>query len=189
MKNLLLDRDGVINKLIFRKSNLISPQRIEDFEFKKGSRKAIRKAKEKNISIFVVSNQPDVSKSWRSLNKNRLNNINQKLRELGVDNIFNCIHGPLGEQKSAKYTNKEGDIITCDCRKPQPGLFKKWHRKENVDAENTVFVGDKKTDIKAAKKFEKELATEFKLKIRIYNTRTSKFRESRNLLEIVENLK
>jgi D-glycero-D-manno-heptose 1,7-bisphosphate phosphatase len=186
--NLLLDRDGVINKLISRDNNLISPQSIKDFEFKQGSKKALRKAEEKNFSIYIISNQPDVSKNWRKLNKDRLNEINQKLKGLGVDSIFNCTHGPLGERKESRYRNEKGDIITCDCRKPQPGLIKRWYKHEDVSPKKTVVVGDKETDIEAAEQFEKKIGTEFKSKINLSNQKSSKIKKHKNLLELVENL-
>lgn len=167
VKSLLLDRDGVINKLIQNNSGLISPQSVRDFTFKKGSKEAIMKARDLGSSIFVVSNQPDVSKKWRKLDKDRLKDINNKLNNIGIEKTFNCTHGPIGSQKSSTYTGENGEIITCGCRKPQPGLIHKWYNEEDVKPENTVFVGDNKTDIMAAKKFEENTGTEFSSKIKI----------------------
>ena len=53
-----------------------------------------------------------------------------------MDGIFVCPHGP-----------SEG----CDCRKPRPGLLIQAGQALGVRAEDTVFVGDRDTDLQAAK--------------------------------------
>ena len=167
VKNLLLDRDGVINKLVESNSGKISPQSLKQFEYILGSRKAIKKAKEKGLSIYVFSNQPDVSKNWRRLDKESLEEINQELREIGVDQIFNCTHGPEKWYGKKRYRDDTGKITVCDCRKPQPGLIEKCVGSSDLEPSGTVVVGDNDVDIEAAERFETKFDINFKSKIKL----------------------
>ena len=188
VESMLLDRDGVINRLIDRDGEEISPQSIEDFEFLPGSREAIRMAKERGLSIYVISNQPDVSKKWRSLNKDKLEQIDQKLKEIGIDQIYNCVHGPLGNRKNKTYRDDGGDIRTCDCRKPQPGLIDECFSENRLTAEKTVLVGDSRTDMIAAKRFEEKNGERFYSKIKLGDDEGLCHKNMGCLMEVVKEL-
>lgn len=176
----------MINKLIEKNSEKISPQKPVDFEFKEGSKKALKKAKNTGLNIYVVSNQPDVSKDWRGLNEYKLSKIDEKMFENGVDDVFYCTHGPLGDQATKKYRDNQGDIVVCDCRKPQPGLLNKVYSKYNLNLRKTVFVGDKKRDILAAKKFENSKNSDFNSKIKIGGGCGIEDKKMQSLLQVVE---
>ena len=186
VENMLLDRDGVINRLIERDGEEISPQSIDDFEFLPGSREAIEMAKEKDLSIYVISNQPDVSKKWRYLSKDKLEEINQRLREVGVDQIYNCVHGPVGGRKNKTYRDKGGDIRTCDCRKPQPGLIKECFNENNLTLQKSIIVGDSKTDMMAAERFEQNMDEHFRKKIKLGKDEGLYDKNMESLKEVVE---
>ena len=157
----------MINKLIKRERSLLSPQSIEEFEFIEGSRSAIADAENEGLKIYVISNQPDVSKDWRSLNEEKLREINDRLIEEGVEKVYNCTHGPLNGKSDKTYTDQRGEIITCDCRKPQPGLIAKCFKENNLSLNESIIVGDSKTDILAAERFEGDEKEEFRSKIKI----------------------
>ena len=188
VESMLLDRDGVINRLIDRDGEEISPQSIEDFEFLPGSREAIRMAKERGLSIYVISNQPDVSKEWRYLSKDKLEKIDQRLRGVGVDQIYNCIHGPVGGRKNKAYRGEGGDIRTCDCRKPQPGLIDECFSENRLTAEKTVLVGDSRTDMIAAKRFEEKNGERFYSKIKLGDDEGLCHKNMGCLMEVVKEL-
>jgi len=167
VENLLLDRDGVINKLISSNSEKISPQSLKEFEYIEGSKESIKKAKANGLSVYVFSNQPDVSKDWRSLDEDSLEQINQELREIGVDMVFNCTHGPIVEDGQKRYRNNKAQIVTCDCRKPQPGLIEMCCKNTSIDPSETIIVGDNESDIEAARRFEENNNNSFESKIKL----------------------
>ncbi len=146
----------------------------------------MKKAQNTGLNIYVVSNQPDVSKDWRDLNEGKLSKIDEKMFESGVDDVFYCTHGPLGNQVTKKYRDDKGDIIVCDCRKPQSGLVNKVYSKHDLCLSKTVFVGDKKRDILAAKKFEDSKSTDFNSKIKIGKECGIEDKKMQSLLQVVE---
>lgn len=167
VENLLLDRDGVINNLVPYGEEMVSPQNLEDFEFIKGSKQALREINRKDISIYIITNQPDVSKSWRPLDMPRLREINKMLKQNGVKEVYSCTHGPKGNRHRSTYTDTEGSIITCGCRKPQPGLIENCFQENSIKAERTIIVGDKLTDMEAAARFEAKRDEKFLSKVRV----------------------
>ncbi|MFB6146012.1 MAG: HAD-IIIA family hydrolase [Candidatus Nanohaloarchaea archaeon] len=166
MKTLLIDRDGVINRIIDSSEGLISPQNVGEFEFKEGAEKALRQASEAGFQIIVFTNQPDIGKSWRPLDENKLSDINDLLREKGVDAIYHCPHGPLGGREGSHY-RENGEIVVCDCRKPQPGLLERADDEHDIDFDESYVIGDSQTDLEAASRFEKERGVSFRGKILI----------------------
>jgi D-glycero-D-manno-heptose 1,7-bisphosphate phosphatase len=171
VENLLLDRDGVINELIdVGPEEKISPQSLNQFNYLQGSEEAIKKATDSGVSVYVFSNQPDVSKHWRQLDRGSLELINQELKNIGVDKVFNCTHGPK-KRHGNRYTDESGDIITCKCRKPQPGLIKACYHTTSMSPPKTIVVGDNDVDIIAASRFEQEYRTEFKSKVNLQSNK------------------
>ena len=59
-----LDRDGVVNKVIFRKGTPSSPRTVDEFELEADAHKSISRLKAAGFKIFVVSNQPDLSRGF-----------------------------------------------------------------------------------------------------------------------------
>ena len=61
----------------------------------------------------------------------------KQFKENGITilDIFHCPHGPDS---------------TCNCRKPQPGMFLQAHDKYDIDMCNSWMIGDKEADTKAA---------------------------------------
>ena len=138
------------------------------------------------MNIYVVSNQPDVSKSWRDLTKDKLAKIDSKMIEAGVDDIFYCTHGPIGSHEAKKYRDNEGEIVVCDCRKPQPTLINQVYSKYDLNLRNTLFVGDKKRDILAAKRFEDSKGSSFNSKIKIGKECGIEDKKMQSLIQVVE---
>lgn len=168
------------------KDELISPQNISEFVFIEGSMKALEEARKNNINIYVITNQPDVSKSWRPLNITALNEINMELKQLGIKDIYSCTHGPIGNKKHKTYTDKKGNIKVCNCRKPQPGLIKECFNDYSINIENTIIVGDSDTDMIAATRFEKRKNKQFYLKIKLGDENELCDKSFENLKEVIE---
>lgn len=160
MKTLFLDRDGVINSLIEKDGEKVSPQRLEEFRFLPKVKEALELAKENGFQIIVFTNQPDVQKDWRELDREALEKMNDVLRENGVDKIYACTHGPYGGKRESFYRNN-GDIVTCDCRKPQIGMIEKSQEALEIDFDNSWVIGDSETDIEAALRYEQQYGVQF----------------------------
>ena len=74
-----------------------------------------------------------------------MNYMNQRLlNSIGceLDSYYFCPHHPDGIVKEYSYI--------CDCRKPATGLFKKACNDFKIDCTNSIFIGDKLSDLQAA---------------------------------------
>ena len=130
-----LDRDGVLNKLVFRDGNYYSPRNIINFKLYNDAEKAIQLIQEKGYLAIVVSNQPDIARGY--LKKSILNEMTKKIFDkLNVDDIFYCMHD---------------DPDLKQCKKPAPGLIIKAKKKWNIDLNQSLMVGDTANDLGAAK--------------------------------------
>jgi len=140
-KVIFLDRDGVINKDPggWTKHNYVT--RWDDFLFVTGSKEAIKKLTDANFDIVVISNQAGISKGHYTegelgeVNKGMVSEIEKSGGK--IKKVYYCVH-----QTSDN----------CDCRKPKTGLFRKAERELGIEAGNTFFIGDAKTDVEAGRK-------------------------------------
>jgi D-glycero-D-manno-heptose 1,7-bisphosphate phosphatase len=144
-KALFLDRDGVVNHLIKKKSKSYnkviddSPFEISELKFVDGIKELINTAKNLNYKIIIITNQPSYLKENRLLID--YENITTKICEylsLERSDVFECFH-------------KEGFSLPCECRKPKPGLILMAKGLHNLNLEKSVLIGDSFSDIKAAK--------------------------------------
>lgn len=133
MKAVFLDRDGVINKTIFRMGKERAPYTLEEFDFIEGVVEAVTAFKEKGFLVIVVTNQPDVSRGWVAMEQVVLVNDFIKKR-LPIDEIKVCFH-----------TEKEN----CSCRKPRPGMLLEAAEKWKINLTSSFMVGDRLSDIEA----------------------------------------
>lgn len=146
-----LDRDGVINEIVFNEDaeQMDSPMRPEEFLFLENVPKALEKIKKLGYYIFVVTNQPAAAKGKTTLG--RLYDINthfvSQMKKAGVeiDDVFMCPHYP----NETKYTKEHHLIQNCDCRKPKSGLLYKAKKKYGIDWAHSFMVGDSYTDVLA----------------------------------------
>ena len=129
------DRDGVLNKLVFRDGNYYSPRNIDNFQLYNDAEKVIHKIKAKGFLALVVSNQPDIARGF--LKKSVLNEMTKKIYDkLSVDDIFYCMHD---------------DPDAAGCRKPATGLIIKAQKKWDLDLSQSIMIGDSEKDLGAAK--------------------------------------
>jgi D-glycero-D-manno-heptose 1,7-bisphosphate phosphatase len=134
-KAVFLDRDGVINKVVFRDNRPGSPRSLDEFVFNDGIRQATRKLKDYGFKIIVVSNQPDLARG--EIKKGVLDVMTHKIRwKISFDDIFICPHD---------------DIDQCSCRKPKPGMLLEAASRWKIDLQSSFLIGDTWKDIEAAK--------------------------------------
>src|SRR3972149_1981662 len=79
-----LDRDGVINKVVFRNGLPASPRSLDEFVFNDGIRETVRRLKDDGFKIIVISNQPDWARG--EIAKGVLDLMTQRMRwEIPMD--------------------------------------------------------------------------------------------------------
>jgi D-glycero-D-manno-heptose 1,7-bisphosphate phosphatase len=143
-KAVFIDRDGTINKYVgFLRD-------INDFELIQGVAERIRRINKSGYLAIVVTNQPVIARgevSWQELNE-----IHNKMETLlgyegaYLDDIFVCPHHP---DKGYEFERSEYKI-SCECRKPKPGMLLQAANKYNIDLEKSIMIGDSDTDQEVA---------------------------------------
>jgi len=140
VKAVFLDRDGVINEFPGYGKYVTGPK---EFHFLPGSIEAVRKLKENDFKLFIVSNQQGVAKGLYSLKD--LKAIDRKMlsgfkkKKTSVDGIFYCTH--LAEED-------------CACRKPKTGLLTQALSGSVLRRSSSFFVGDSMIDMQTAQAME-----------------------------------
>jgi len=133
-KYVLLDRDGVINH---DSDDYIKS--ADEWLPIEGSLEAIALLNKAGFKVVVISNQSGIGRRFYSLET--LNAIHDKMHKAlaikggHIEAIYYCPHLPTED---------------CLCRKPKTGLLELFSREKQHCLENTFFVGDSLTDIKAA---------------------------------------
>lgn len=142
-KAIFLDRDGTINKYVgFLRD-------INDFELLPGVAEAIRTINRSGYLAIVVTNQPVIARG--EVTEAGLREIHNKMESLlgregaYIDAIYYCPHHP--------HRGYDGEIpalkISCDCRKPKPGMLVRAARDYNIDLSSSWMVGDGENDMLA----------------------------------------
>jgi D-glycero-D-manno-heptose 1,7-bisphosphate phosphatase len=144
-----LDRDGVLNELVFyrEQGRVGSPLSARQLRVMPHAAETINGLHDLGAKIIVISNQPGVAKkqfSYAELLKMNVK-IKKELARKGafLDAEYYCLHHPSALIK--KY--RKG----CDCRKPKPGLLIRAAEEYDLDLKESFFVGDSLVDIKAGR--------------------------------------
>lgn len=134
VKAVFLDRDGVINKAIVINGRPYPPKSINELEILPGVEEGIKRLKQNEYKIFVVTNQPDVARGTALIQTiQEMNSFIEK--KLFIDEIYCCFHD--GKEK-------------CNCRKPNPGMLIQAAEEWGIDLKNSFLIGDRWRDIEAA---------------------------------------
>ena len=144
-----LDRDGVINELIYYPEHGIvdSPFAEGQFKLLPNTGEAIKGFRQMGFKVVLVSNQPGIAKGYFSeeMFERIRNKMNGELAEEGafLDREYYCFHHPEAKTESLK--------ANCECRKPKPGHLLQAARELNIDLSKSWMIGDGLTDVKAGK--------------------------------------
>ena len=140
---LFLDRDGVINKEVGHLT------KIDQFQLLPNVAKAIRLMNSYGVLVICVTNQPVIARG--NITFEELLHIHMKMEvELGkqgayLDDIYFCPHHP-----DKGFDGEVVDLkISCNCRKPKPGMLLQAIEEYNIDKENSWIFGDHSRDIMA----------------------------------------
>jgi D-glycero-D-manno-heptose 1,7-bisphosphate phosphatase len=108
MKNkaVFLDRDGTLNKLVFReiKNQETAPWTLEEFEIYDGVKEALDMLKSYGFLNLVITNQPDVLDGFLTP-ENSVKITNKLMKDLPIDEVFECY-----KRGDWKYKPNPGNI-------------------------------------------------------------------------------
>jgi D-glycero-D-manno-heptose 1,7-bisphosphate phosphatase len=131
-----LDRDGVINQVVFRNGLPGSPRHLGEFMLEPGVDHALEFLSRGGFRIFVVTNQPDLARGLLRPDDHKA--IVMKLRD----------HLPMVEGFAVcPHDDRDG----CACRKPRPGMLLALCRQENLEMASSWMIGDSARDTEAAR--------------------------------------
>lgn len=148
-KAVFLDRDGVVNELIYHREQGIidSPFTVAQLQIIDGVPEAIRIFHDIGYKIIIVSNQPGIAKkhmSMKTFEAIRQHIIDELISKgANIDAEYYCLHHPQAKAPKLKEV--------CDCRKPKPGLIIKAAGELDIELKVSWMVGDGLTDIQAGK--------------------------------------
>lgn len=138
-KCIFLDRDGTINK------EVDYLYKVEDFQFIKGSDKAINLFNKLDYLVIVMTNQSGIARGYYTEEDLKIlhRHIDKVLEKSNtkINAYYYCPHHP--SEGLEKYR------VKCLCRKPELAMFLKAKEDFNIDFENSIIVGDKISDIEA----------------------------------------
>jgi len=135
---LLVDRDGTV---IADKHYLADPDQIELID---GVVEALRSARRQGYRIVLVSNQSGVAKGYHSLEA--VEQVNQRLLDIlssqgvQVDGVYFCPH-------HARHGRIREFAVSCNCRKPSPGMAEQAALDLDIDLRKSLVVGDSLVDL------------------------------------------
>ena len=120
--------------------------KIEDFAWMPGAETALRALHDRDIPVFIVTNQGGIAKGL--FTQSDMMGFHDHLRLMAeqagghITDIAFCPHHPQAADPYARL---------CDCRKPSPKLLfdlaEKWH----ITLSGSVMIGDKASDIEAGR--------------------------------------
>jgi D-glycero-D-manno-heptose 1,7-bisphosphate phosphatase len=134
-KAIFLDRDGVINHVLYHEgvNKPSSPWKFEEFQLYNGVEKPLEELRKMGFLLLIISNQPDISKG--KIEEGMTEKVNKIIFEkLPIQDILICPHE---------------DRHNCNCRKPKPGMIIELSKKWNVDIGKSFLIGDRWKDIEA----------------------------------------
>lgn len=138
-KFIILDRDGTI----IEDRGYI--HKIEDLKFLPNAIRGLKRFRDAGCRFIIVTNQAGIARKLYALKDTETFNqeLISKLAALGIkiEKIYICPHHP-------DFTGK------CSCRKPETGLAKLASKEFNMNLKESIFIGDKDSDIELGKNCE-----------------------------------
>lgn len=132
-----LDRDGTI----IRDTGYVSkPERVTLIA---GAATAIRRLNQAEMPVIVISNQSGIGRGYFS--EADFQRVQARVAELlaaenaHIDATYVCPHAPPSDEEPP-----------CDCRKPQPKLFRTAASEHGLDLTRSWYIGDRWRDVAMA---------------------------------------
>lgn len=128
---IFLDRDGVLNDVVWRDGKPASPRIVDELRIADGAAEAVRALKAAGYLTFVVTNQPDVRRG--------------KMTTEALDAIHAALIQtvPVNEVRACLHDNDD----RCDCRKPKAGMLLDLAARWDIDLSASWMVGDMDRDV------------------------------------------
>lgn len=132
---IFLDRDGVLNDVVWRDGKPASPRSAAELRIADGAVEAVSAFRASGYLTFVVTNQPDVRRG--KMTAEALNQVHAALTDvLPVDEVRACLHD---------------DVDQCDCRKPRAGMLFDLAARWGIDLSSSWMVGDMDRDVQCGR--------------------------------------
>lgn len=136
-----LDRDGTI---LVDKPYLSDPAQVELLP---GTVEALQLLQSKGFRLVLASNQSGVARGF--FTEEDVAAVHRRMLELlgptvQIEKIYYCPHLPEGLRP--EYA------ISCECRKPEPGMLLRAERELGIDLSQSVVIGDSLRDLLAGRK-------------------------------------
>jgi len=136
---LFLDRDGTLIYPVH------FPSRPEELRIYARLGPALRALQEMDFLLVIITNQSGLARGYfTAADLDRMHAyLRAELERMGVrlDGIYYCPHHPNGSIHEL--------AITCECRKPRPGLLLQAAEELDIDLARSWFVGDILDDVEA----------------------------------------
>ncbi|MCK9419438.1 MAG: HAD-IIIA family hydrolase [Nitrospirae bacterium] len=150
-KAIFLDRDGVINRLVWNPSTgeFESPHHVKDLEIYPWTLESLSTLRKMGYLLFLISNQPSYAKGKTSMEniKEIHDKIHRIFEEHQIDfaDYYYCYHHPHGIVPELTGT--------CQCRKPGTLFLSMANDKYYLSLKDSWLIGDRDSDIVCGQSF------------------------------------
>ncbi|OFV93268.1 MAG: D,D-heptose 1,7-bisphosphate phosphatase [Acidobacteria bacterium RIFCSPLOWO2_12_FULL_54_10] len=139
---IFFDRDGTLNEEVGYINHI---ERLRVFP---NAARAVRAVNQAGWLSIVITNQSGIARGHfaESLLKKVHVQLRKKIAAGGakLDDIIYCPHHPEGILPEFR--------LTCDCRKPAPGMLHSAAARHGIDLPNSYVIGDRYVDILMARR-------------------------------------